>query len=154
MKTESSVGGRTDGVFLDTADTSTGFDSDLDVTTLSPAGTPRVLNKVVFNSAFSSISDGEDTVVKVGSTGRAGKDTGSVHLEGSLVSFDSDGSGSLGDGGLEGGGVVSRDTRVGSGVNGGLGLGGLFASSVFSGVRVDRLELDLVRFEELEGEGH
>ena len=46
-------------------------------------------------------------MIEVGSTGSSGEDTRLVHLEGSLVSFDSDGGGSLGDGGLEGGGVVS-----------------------------------------------
>jgi len=103
----SSVGGGTDGVFLDTTNTGTGLNTDLDVSMVSPAGTPRVLNPVEFFARLSSVSDGEDTVVEVGSAARSGKDTRLVGLEGSLVSFDSNGSRSLGEGGLEGSRVVA-----------------------------------------------
>jgi hypothetical protein len=109
---ESSVGGRTDGGFLDTTDTSSGGDTDLDVSLVSPAGTPRVLDEVIIFSRFGSISDGEDTVIEVSSTSSSGEDTSLVHLEGSLVSFDSNGSRSNSDGGLKGGGVVSGDIGV------------------------------------------
>jgi len=148
----SSVGGGTDGSHLDTANTRAGFDSDLDVTVESPGGTPRVLDKVVVGAVLSSVADGEDTMVKVGSTGRSGEDTRVVHLEGSSVSFDSDGGRAHGDGSLKGGGVVLRNVRVFGGLNGsGLRMS---ASLLLTSVGVVVLRDGGVSCEEREGEIH
>jgi hypothetical protein len=149
---ESSVGGGTDSSQLDTTNTGAGFDSDLDVTVESPGGTPRVLDKVVVGAVLSSVADGEDTMVEVGSTGRSGEDTRAVHLEGSLVGFDSDGGRGNGDGSLKGGGVTLSNVIVVGGLNGSGLL--IFASRLSSNVGVVCLRDGGVRFEELEGEVH
>lgn len=154
MDERSSVGGRTDSVFLDTADTGSILLCNLDVSLSSPRSTPGVLNEVVGFAVLGTGSDGEDTVVEVGSTGRAGKDSGFVGLEGQFVSLDSDGGRSLSDGGNEGGDTVACDVFVGRGLDGGVGLGALLAGSVFTLVGVDRLELSEVGLEVGEGEGH
>ena len=153
-KSSPSVGARADGIFLDTADSLSGFNSDLDVSLISPGGTPRVLDEVVGSVVLNSISDGEDTVIEVSSTSASTEDTSLVDLEGKFVSLDSNGGRSLGDGGLESIRVVSSDGVDFADLNGSLGLGVIFASSVFTSVRVGRLELSKVRLVVLEGEGH
>ena len=68
--------------------------------------------------------------------------------------MNSNGGRSLGNGGLESIRVVSGDGVDFANLDGSLGLGVIFASSVFTGVRVGRLELSKVRLVVLEGEGH
>ena len=128
------------GSRLDTADTGTVLDSDLDVSVVTPGWTPGVLDKVVGSSVLDSISDGEDTVVEGGSAGSASKDTGGVHLEGGLVGLDGDGDWLLGEGGLELVWGVLGDVSVGADSD--LALGkkvGLAGSSgaITGGVWVD-----------------
>jgi len=48
--------------------------SDLDITLVTPRGTPGVLDKEVVNAVLSTITDSEDTVVKL-STAILGEDT-------------------------------------------------------------------------------
>ena len=128
------------GSRLDTADTGTVLDSDLDVSVVTPGCTPGVLDKVVGSSVLDSVSDGEDTVVEGGSAGSASEDTGGVHLEGGLVGLDGDGDWLLGEGGLELVWGVLGDVSVGA--DGDLTLGkkvGLAGSSgaITGGVWVD-----------------
>ena len=58
-------------------------------------------------SVKGTVSDGEDTVIEVGSAS-GGDDTGSVRLEGHLIGFDGNGDWSDGKGGLHLGGGVSN----------------------------------------------
>lgn len=64
--------------------------SDSDVSLISPCWSPGVLDEEVVLSAKSSVSDSEDTVVKLLSTS-GGNNTTGISLEGPLVSFDSNG---------------------------------------------------------------
>lgn len=87
-------------MLLDTANTFARFDTDLDVSSISPGGTPRVLDKVVILASFSAESDSENTVIKLGTTSGSSDDSSLVRLEGGLVSLDGYGDGSLDEGGL------------------------------------------------------
>jgi len=87
-------------LLLDTANTVAGFDTDLDVSSISPGGTPRVLDEVVILASFSAESDGENTMIKLGTTSGSSDDSSLVRLEGGLVSLDGYGDGSLNEGGL------------------------------------------------------
>ena len=87
-------------MLLDTANTFARFDTDLDVSSISPGGTPRVLDKVVILASFSAESDSENTVIKLGTTSGSSDDSSLVRLEGSLVSLDGYGDRSLNEGGL------------------------------------------------------
>jgi len=60
---------------LDTADTLTINNGDLDVTTLTPGWAPRVLNEVVFLTILNTVTNGENTVIKTGTTFGAVKNT-------------------------------------------------------------------------------
>ena len=61
-----SVGGDELWLHLDTADTRTIDDSELDVALVAPGGVPGVLNEPVFLAVLSSIAYSEDSVVKSG----------------------------------------------------------------------------------------
>ena len=77
--------------------------TDLNITGLTPGGAPRVLDEEVVFTILSTIADGEDTVVELGTAGGASDDTTGVALEGHSVSLDGDGDGLLGNGGLQSG---------------------------------------------------
>ena len=83
---------------VDTADV---LNTDLDVSFGSPRWSPGVLDEEVVLSAFGSVSDSEDTVVKLGSASRGGDNTAGVRLEDSLVGLDGDGHWSVGEGSLK-----------------------------------------------------
>ena len=70
---------------MDTANTGTVFDSDLDVSSLTPGITPGVLDEVVLDSVFDTISSGEDTMVKIGTALGSSDDTSFVELEDEFV---------------------------------------------------------------------
>ena len=82
---------RVERLHLDSADSLALDGSDLDVSLVSPGGSPGVSNDVVLLSVLSSISNSGDSVVKAGSAGLGVQDTGGVVLEHSLVSLDGDG---------------------------------------------------------------
>ena len=86
---------------MDTADTGSWGNSDLDVTINTPVWSPGVLDKVVFLSVLSSVTNGKDSMVEGGSALSRGKDTTSVGLENGLVGLDGNGDWSLGNGSLE-----------------------------------------------------
>ena len=73
---------------LDSTDSCSWSDSDLDEAVVSPGWSPRVLDEVVILTVFSSVSYSEDSVVKVSSACSRGKHTSSVQLEHRLVSLD------------------------------------------------------------------
>merc|ERR1719438_661220 len=89
----------------------------LDVAVVSPGCTPGVLDEEVGLSVVSAVSDGEHTVVELGSaSGGVVEDTARVELEGHLVGLDGDGGGSSLDGGLHSGGRVGLDVDVAGGI--------------------------------------
>ena len=90
-------------------------------------------------------------MVEVGSAS-GGDDTGSVRLEGELVSFDGNGDWSLGDGGLKLG-WASLGNIVVVGNLSGSSLGGL-AGSISGGVWVGRLGVEWGLLNVLEGVVH
>ena len=102
---------------MDTADTITLLDSESDVSAFSPGGSPGVSDDVVVLSVFGSPSDGNDSVVKLGSAGGSGHDTSGVVLEWSLVGLDGDGNWAVLEGGLERGGGSNLDVSVGGSRN-------------------------------------
>ena len=73
----------------------------LDVTFVTPAASPRVLDEEVVFSTFGSVSDSEDTVVEGGSALGRGNDTRGVHLEDRLVGLNGDGNWSSSEGSLK-----------------------------------------------------
>lgn len=144
-----------DSSHLDTADTwAITVVGNLEVSLVTPGGGPGVLDEVVVLSrGISSVSDGEDTVVELGSALGGVEDTGLVGLEDSLVSLDGDGGGAGFDGGHEGLLGVGGDLDESGGIELS-GVGGLSAGSVSSGVWVVGLELGLVVLVPLEGTSH
>ena len=86
-----SVGGWDWSSLVDSTDSCSISNTDLDVTVITPCWSPWVLDDdIVTGGGISSPSDGKDTVIKLGSTSSTCKNTTSVLLESSLVSFDSD----------------------------------------------------------------
>jgi len=85
---QSSVSGWVERLHLDTADTSTINGGDLDVSLVSPRGSPGVSDDVVVLSTLSSISDGGNGVIELGSASLGVHDTRCVLLEDGFVGFD------------------------------------------------------------------
>jgi len=151
-----SVGLGLNGLLLDSADSLAGFDSELDVASITPGGAPRVLDEVVRGTVLGSIADGEDTMVKLSSASVSSEDTGFVLLEGGFVGLNGNGDGTGSDGSLEGIRVVGGDHGVAGDVNGG-GLDGFVALSDLTGtggVGVRGLGISGVLLEVSEGKGH
>jgi len=136
-----SVGGWVDGDLLDTADSlSGGLHGDLDVSSISPAGSPGVSDDV----SIGVVSDGGDGVIELGSALSRVEDSTGVSLEDRSVGLDGDGNWSLGNGGHEGGGRSSLDVVLRSDHTDLSGVGGGSARSVSGGVLVVRLEGEVV----------
>jgi len=76
------------GLHLDTADTFSIDHGDLDVTLVTPGFAPGVLHEPVVLAVVSSITNAENTVVKLGSALGGVKDATLVELEDSLVGLD------------------------------------------------------------------
>ena len=123
VKSESWV----EGLHLDTADSLSRDHGELDVSSITPASAPGVLDEPVVLAALGSPSGSEHGVVKSGSTFSAVKDTATVELENRLVGLNGDGEGLLCKGGLHGGDVVGGDVSVASGLHAGLGLARVLA---------------------------
>lgn len=87
---------------------------DADVSTLTPGVTPRVLDLPVVNTVVSTVTDQQDTVVKV-LAALAGEDTRLVQLEGGLVGLDGDRDGLLSNGRHQSVDAVRSDVGVGLG---------------------------------------
>ena len=94
---------------LDTADTVTVDDGELDVALFAPGGVPGVLDEPVVLTVLGTVADGEDGVIEGGSALGGVEDTSLVSLPDHLVGLDEDGDGLLGEGGLHLAGGVSGD---------------------------------------------
>ena len=64
--------------------------SELDVALVTPPGVPRVLDEPIFEACvfIDTIADGEDSMVKIGSTSIGGDNTTRIRLEIGVISFD------------------------------------------------------------------
>jgi len=110
-----------------------------DVTVLSPARSPGVLNNPVIRSAAGSPSDGQDSVIQL--SGRASwlvVDSRSVQLEGSLRSVNGNRGGTNSNLGLEIALVSRVDVDESSGSTSTVGWV-VLASSILGGVRIRSL---------------
>ena len=151
-KDMSSVSGGPDGGLLDTADSNSVNSGDLNVSLVSPGGSPGVSDEVVLLAVLNSVSDGSDSVVELSSAGGGVEDSASVHLEDRSVGLNSDGGGSGSNGGLELGDGLGGDGGNLGNVN--LTLGGVGLASLGSGsVGVVGLELLSVGLGVSEGVG-
>jgi len=91
-----------DGCLLDTTDTDGTFNSgDLDVTFVSPVGSPGVSDDVEVLSSIVTISDSGDGVIELGSASSRVDDSRSVTLEDTSCSTNCDGSWSTSNGSLQ-----------------------------------------------------
>ena len=86
---------------MDSTDTRTIDDGDVDVTFVTPSSSPGVLDDVVFDTALHTVANSEDTVIKVGSTVGGVEDTTLVELENLIVGFNGDGHRSFANSSLE-----------------------------------------------------
>ena len=144
-----SVGGDGKGLHLDTADTFTIDDGELDEASITPGGVPGVLDEpvVLAGGGIVSPSHSEDGVVKAGSALRGVKDTGSVGLEDSLIGLNGDGQRLGGKGGLHLVDAVLGDESVVADIDRGgrprvVKAGG--TGTITRGVGVGGLELGVV----------
>ena len=105
-------------------------------------------------SVKGTVSDGEDTVIEVGSAS-GGDDTGSVRLEGHLIGFDGNGDWSISEGGshLAGGVLNIGESRDGTDSSG-FGVVAAGNSSGSGGVWVVRFELEWGGLDVLESVVH
>lgn len=130
---------------LETAGTSIGagvISGESEVTLLTPAGAPGVLNEPVVLTVVSAVANKEDTVVKRGTTGeesRALHDTTVVELEANTGGIDGDGDGTLSGGSLKSRSTLGSDISVGADGNGSTGN---VALAIGSSVRVLSLGLE------------
>ena len=125
---------------MDTADSLTLNGSDLDVSLISPGGSPGVSHEVVLLAVLGSVTNSGDGVVELGSASGGVEDTGLVLLEDGSIGLNSHGDWLLGDGGLELVDGLSWDGSVGLDINL-TGVLGSLASSSSSGVGVVILEV-------------
>ena len=87
---------------MDSADSDGTFNSsDLDVTFISPVGSPGVSNDVEILGTVITVSDGGDGVIELGSAGGGVDNTGGVTLEDTGSGADGDGGWSTSDGSLK-----------------------------------------------------
>lgn len=121
-----------------------------DVSLLSPRSSPGVSDEEVVLTVVSSVSNGGDGVIKVGSAVLGVEDSTRVELEVS-VGFNRDASWLNVDGSLQLGDTLVLDVSVGGGLNELLGFGGLALSSSSGSVWIVSLELKSVRLGILEG---
>jgi hypothetical protein len=142
----SSQDGWPEGDLLNSADTGSFDGSDSDVTGFSPASTPGVSDDVIVLTSFTSVSDGGDGVIELSSALWVVEDSRFVALEWHGVGFNSDGSWSLGDGGLKLGWRLWGNRVVRSNLNS-TSDALVLASTVFTNVWVvsfDRLGVGLI----------
>ena len=149
-----SVGGHELWLHLDTADTRTIDDSELDVALVAPAGVPRVLHEPVFLSVLGAPADSEHGVVKPGAARGAVEDAALVGLEDVSVGLDGDGEGLRGERSLHLGDVVGSDEAVAAHIDrggGALVVGACGHASSSRDVWVGGLSLGLGGLPVLEG---
>jgi hypothetical protein len=137
---------------LDTTDSLTGNGSDLDISLISPWGTPWVSDEIVVLSTFGTITDSGDGVIEGGTAWGGVEDTTGVHLEDVGIGLDGDGSWGGHNGGLKLVNGLWGNVVDGSNVNLTLGGGG-GAWSVSGGIWIVRGELLTVGLEISHGVG-
>ena len=122
-----SVGLSLGGAHLDSADTVTVDDGELDVALVSPGGVPGVLDEPVVLTGLSAVADSEDGVIERGAALGGVEDTSLVGLPDHLVGLDEDGDGGDGESGLHLGDGVGGHAGVAGDFDGGLGEGVVLA---------------------------
>jgi hypothetical protein len=122
-----SVGLSLGGAHLDTADTVSIDDGELDVALVTPGGVPGVLDEPVVLTGLSAVADSEDGVIEGGTALGGVEDTGLVGLPDHLVGLDEDGDGGDGESGLHLGDGVGGNAGVAGDFDGGLGEGVVLA---------------------------
>jgi len=115
---------------------------NVNITRLTPRSTPRVLDNEGFEDTDLLVTDSEDGMVEV-STATSGDDTGTVELEGILISFDQNGDGEVDDGSLKLVSGLGGDELVVGVDLVGLG-GGILAGTVDGSVGIVRFEFKTV----------
>ena len=120
-------GGWVEGLHLDTADTGTFDGGDLDVSSISPGGTPGVSDEVVVLARLGSVSDSGDGVIEVGSAGSGVEDTTGISLENELVGLDGHGNNGKVNGGLQLGHAVFYNWIIFGDTDGTIGFQGVVA---------------------------
>mmetsp|Transcript_73221 Transcript_73221/g.101566 ORF Transcript_73221/g.101566 Transcript_73221/m.101566 type:complete len:292 (+) Transcript_73221:161-1036(+) len=115
---------------------------------VTPGGGPRVLDEPVVLTVLGTGTDSKDGVVEL-STATGGENTRMVGLESASIGLNGDGERSLVKSRLHLAGVVGGDKFVVTGTNDSLGRV-VGARTIFAGVSVVRLELELVRLGVLE----
>jgi len=139
-----SVGGRVRGVGLDTTAASTIFNTDSDVTFVTPSGSPGVLDHVVIGTVQRSVTNGKNSVV-MGLTATRADNTRLVVRENASVGLNGDRNRLFGNSGLKLRGGILGDSMVRG--NGDVTLRRFsFAGTISSCVRVVRLQHHGVRF--------
>jgi hypothetical protein len=137
---------RDHGLSQDTADTLTSVNSldsiDVNVTTVTPRSTPRVLDDESFEDTNLSVTNSQDSVIEI-STATSREDTLAVELEDILISFDQDGNGEVDDGSLKLFSGLGSDELVARVDLMGLGSRKL-ASTVLGSVGIVRFEFKTV----------
>ena len=122
-----------DGGLLDTANTDGTFNSsDLNVTLISPVGSPGVSDDVEILGSIITVSDGGDGVIELGSAGSRVDDSGSVTLEDTSGGADGDGGWSTSNSSLKLGGRFWGDSVNFINESSGVSLDLLWASSSLS----------------------
>ena len=110
--------------------------SDFDISLVSPISRPGVLDEEVVNSVFSTITNSEDTVVKL-STATPGEDTWGIGLESRLIGFNGNWNGLMHEGSFQLSGGVGWDIGVAGNFTNTLGLD-VFTWTIISSVRIRR----------------
>lgn len=141
-----SLSGWVGWVGLDTADTNGSFfNTELDVTVVTPAGSPGVSDEVVFLTIFSSVSNSGDGVAGTGWAGFVVHDTGFITSEVGVSTVDRDRCWSSGNGGEKLRSRFWSDSVVGVNLNLTFAAA-VMASSILSLVWVITLEFLWVFF--------
>ena len=128
------------------------FKSHSDVTIFSPGGFPGVSDDSIVFSVICSITNGDDSVVKVISTITVVEDSTFVSMENATLSINGNASWSRSDGGFQCGDTVFFDMRVGTNSDNFLGFLG-FARFSFSNVWIILFEFHWVFRSILESSG-
>jgi len=97
---------------MDTTDSSSVFNSNSNESFFSPGSSPGVLDDIVFLTILRSVSNCEDTMIELSSTGRAGDDTTGVMVEDILVGLDGNRDWLLFKSSLKSGGRISSNISV------------------------------------------
>jgi len=141
-----SVGLGEEGVHLDTADTVALDHAELDVSLVSPGGSPRVLDEPVVATVLGTVADGKDGVIEVESAGYVVQDTRGVVFEAILSRLNCNSSRLLSYGGFHLGHIIWIHQDVihdGNGSGRGRIVLTISTLSISRSVRINRLKLGI-----------